>query len=510
MKSLYWLLFLPFFFACQSVQHTNQSEAPATNQSNPDNVAHIHLYFLQPDTYEPAKSAIVFDIEDRKEAEKLAIQLKAVLDAKGIYVPVGSMPMQGDYKDSLTLQHHYEPFPKELPGYSMSKLGGKWYYSSETVHKTPIWYAQIYSWPVRSFNKLLSEIGLSHLDRLTKTAISFAILLLITGIVFFIINRFLLLLASNIKSWLFKRIESDHLSELARIISLIIMVLLIRFLLPALQLKVEFSNFLHKCFSILIISFFILGGFVLIKIGMTYFVMLTGKTKSKMDDQLVPIVQRTTQFFVAALGIIEILSILEINVTALIAGISIGSLAIALAAQDTIKNLFGSATIFIDKPFQIGDWIQVEGVDGTVEEVGFRSTRIRTFANSLVYIPNGKVADAVINNFGLRLYRRFKMNVGVTYNTPPDKIEQFVESLREMVKKHPSCHNESYHIYVNGMSASSIDILVYVFFDVPDWADELKGKQELILEIMKIAQQQNVSFAFPSTSLYFENAVPKE
>ena len=179
-----------------------------------------------------------------------------------------------------------------------------------------------------------------------------------------------------------------------------------------------------------------------------------------MDEQLIPIIRRTLQGIVLAGGLIQVLSILEVNVTTLIAGISIGGLAIALAAQDTIKNLFGSLTIFMDKPFQIGDWINFSGVDGTVEEVGFRSTRVRTFANSLVYVPNGKLADMVVNNYGLRAFRRFKMTLTITYNTPPLLIEKYVEGVRAIIANHPAVRKPGFEVHLNSMSNSSLDILV--------------------------------------------------
>ena len=200
-----------------------------------------------------------------------------------------------------------------------------------------------------------------------------------------------------------------------------------------------------------------------------------------MDEQLVPIMTRTLQAVIIVIAMLSALQLLDVNVTALIAGISIGGLAIALAAQDTVKNLFGSFTIFLDKPFQIGDWVNFNGVDGTVEEVGFRSTRVRTFANSLVSVPNGKLADMIINNYGLRVYRRYSTTITITYGTKPELIEQFVEGLRQIVALHPDTRKDAFYVHLNGMSSSSLDILFYIFFDVPDWNAELKAKEEILL-----------------------------
>jgi MscS family membrane protein len=186
-----------------------------------------------------------------------------------------------------------------------------------------------------------------------------------------------------------------------------------------------------------------------------------------LDDQLVPLVRKTLKAFVIVVGSLFILKYgLRVDIVPYLTGLSIGGLAFALAAQDTIKNFFGSIMIFIDKPFQVGDWITSGEVDGTVEEVGFRSTRVRTFRNSLVYIPNGKIADATIDNHGLRKYRRFYTNITITYETPPELIEVFVDGLREIVRKHPKTRKDFYNIYLNNLASYSLEVMFYVFFAV--------------------------------------------
>ena len=149
------------------------------------------------------------------------------------------------------------------------------------------------------------------------------------------------------------------------------------------------------------------------------------RTDTKLDDQLVPLVQRALKVTVVLIGIVFVLQNLNVDVASLLAGLGIGGLAFALAAKDTVSNLFGSITIFLDKPFAIGDWVSVAGVEGVVEEVGFRSTRVRTFYNSLVSIPNSKFTDAVVDNFGLRQYRRCSIKLGVAYDTSPSKWRLF-------------------------------------------------------------------------------------
>ena len=161
--------------------------------------------------------------------------------------------------------------------------------------------------------------------------------------------------------------------------------------------------------------------------------------------------------------------------------------------------------IFIDKPFQIGDWITSGDIDGSVEEVGFRSTRIRTFRNSLMYVPNGKLADAMIDNHGLRVYRRYYTKLSITYDTPPPLIETFVEGLKEIVKTHPTTRKDYIEISFNEFGPSSLNIMFYMFFEVPTWSEELQGRHEINLEIMKLAEHLGINFAFPTQTLHIEN-----
>jgi MscS family membrane protein len=236
----------------------------------------------------------------------------------------------------------------------------------------------------------------------------------------------------------------------------------------------------------------------------SYLKKWASQTDSTMDDQLVPLLSRLADIIVWAVGIIYILDYLEVNVTALLAGISIGGLAIALAAQDTVKNFFGSVMIFLDKPFQIGDWISFDGVDGVVERVGVRSTRIRTFANSLTYVPNGVFAEKVIDNKGLRIFRRYTTEIAITYDTPTYLIDLFVSGIKDLIKSHPYTRKDSFEVVLNKFDSSSLNILLYAFFTVDNWTDELRGKHDLMKGIINLAEALGVRFAFPSQTLYIE------
>jgi MscS family membrane protein len=236
------------------------------------------------------------------------------------------------------------------------------------------------------------------------------------------------------------------------------------------------------------------------------------RTASTFDDILIPLVRKTIKVFIVAFGIIYGAQNLRINIVPLITGLGIGGLAFAFAAKDTIENLFGSIAVVLDRPFAVGDWVVVGDVEGTVEELGFRSTRVRTFYNSQVTIPNSTLVRASVDNFGRRTYRRWKTYIGVQYDTPPEKLLAFTEGIRELVRRHPYTRKDYYQVWCNDFGDSSLNILVYVFHLVPDWATELRERERLFVDIVRLADRLGVQFAFPTRTihLYKEEHAPHE
>jgi MscS family membrane protein len=198
-----------------------------------------------------------------------------------------------------------------------------------------------------------------------------------------------------------------------------------------------------------------------------------------------------------------------VNVFSLLAGLGLGGLAFALAAKDTAANLFGSIMILVDRPFKIGDWVSVDTVEGTVEEIGFRSTRIRTFYNSLVTVPNANMANAQIDNLGVRQYRRTSFELDVTYGTKSKDLDAFIEGIRKIILENSISRKDMYHVYFSGYGASSLKIMVYFFLITDDWGQELKEKQNIYFKIYSLAEQLGVEFAFPTQTIFL-NSEEKE
>ncbi len=251
----------------------------------------------------------------------------------------------------------------------------------------------------------------------------------------------------------------------------------------------------------------VLVGFRLVDAGADYWKEIASETDSKLDDQLVPLARTAGKLFVGAIGGVFILQNLDVNITSLIAGLGLGGLAVALAAQDTLKNLLGGATILADKPFQVGDWVIVGDIEGTVEQVGFRSTRIRTFADSLITVPNARMTDTAVNNMGQRTWRRYYTTVGIAYHTDPDRIQAFVEGIRAIVRSNQQMRHDYYIVELHSFGASSLNIMVYTFIGASNWNEELRTRHVFNVDIIRLAQELQVEFAFPTQTLHIASSV---
>ena len=234
------------------------------------------------------------------------------------------------------------------------------------------------------------------------------------------------------------------------------------------------------------------------------------KSENKLNEQLAPFFSRSLKVVTVITGVLLTIQNLGINVASLLAGLGLGGLAFALAARDTVANLFGSLMIIFDRPFQIGDWIKVGDAEGNVEDIGFRSTRIRTFYNSLISIPNSEMASSQIDNMGAREYRRVYANLSVTYDTPPSKLEAFMEGIKEIIRNNSHSRKDHYHVIFKEYGDSALIVMVYFYLRVDNWSGELLERQNIYLEIYRLAEKLKVSFAFPTQTLHIEGFPDKK
>ncbi|HKK74060.1 MAG TPA: mechanosensitive ion channel family protein [Saprospiraceae bacterium] len=485
-----------------------QEEEVEVTLATPYNTMLVHLHYLQSDSYQPAQSGRVFEsVRDSLRGIRLAIKLKQIYDGEGLFVRMNTIPQDSNYIDSLTMSNIYTPFPRQLPDIYLEKIEDQWFYAEASMEAIPRLHKQVYPFGTDKILNMIPQGAQQKALGLMLWQWLGLFLALGLGLLLYFLFAWVLnpLVKRLSRSRLYPSLISKKLiRRLARLISFWIIIKLLRVFIPILQMPIEVNTVVITVLKLLTIVIFVGIALRILDVIMAYVEKATHKTESKMDEQLVPLLTRTLQAVIFVIAILSAMRLFNVNITAWIAGISIGGLAIALAAQDTIKNLFGSVTIFFDKPFQIGDWVNFNGVDGTVEEVGFRSTRLRTFANSVVYVPNGKLADMVINNYGLRVYRRYSTKLAIAYDTPPHLIEQFIEGLKELVVHHPDTRKDYYEVHLNEMSASSLDILFYIFFSVKDWSSELKAKHDMLLNILRLAAKIGVRFAYPTSTIHIE------
>jgi|Deesub1362A_J573_1020465.scaffolds.fasta_scaffold01903_2 MscS family membrane protein len=226
--------------------------------------------------------------------------------------------------------------------------------------------------------------------------------------------------------------------------------------------------------------------------------------KFTLDQTLTSFLSRVLKFVIIVLAVSVIVQEWGYDIDGLIAGLGLGGLAVALAARDTLANIFGGVVIIADKPFAVGDWIYTPSVEGTVEEVSFRSTKVRTFANALVTVPNSDLVNQPITNWSRMKKRRITFHLGVTYSTPQDKLKKCVQTIRSMLETHPAIHQETIFVRFDRFGDSSLDIFLYFFTNTTVWSEYLAVKEEINFKILEILEQEGVSVAFPSRSIYFE------
>jgi MscS family membrane protein len=230
-------------------------------------------------------------------------------------------------------------------------------------------------------------------------------------------------------------------------------------------------------------------------------------SQNSIDDMLAPLVGKTLRIFIVVIGVIMVMQNLTgVQIGPLIASLGIGGLAVAFAAKDSIANFFGTLTILFDKPFQVGERIVIDSYDGVVENVGFRSTRIRTLAGHLVSIPNEKIVNSGLENIGRRPHIRWLANIGITYDTSPLKVKEAVEILKSILENHEGMHPDfPPRVYFNGFNDWSLNITVIVWYHPPDYWQYQEYVQATCVRIMERFQAADIDFAFPSRTLYLAN-----
>ncbi len=479
----------------------------------PREAVYLQSKYVQPETFYPEISAKAMDI-DKKEhlrAAELAIRLKKIMDAKSLILNIAKIPNDTLVMDSSSGRYIYYPF-RNAPEIYLERVGSKWKYSRSTCDQIDIIYDKLYLFHLNHFVEDLPHFFRANIAfGINVWQLTAFIVLLTAG---FIVKKLFSYLGRLLCNKIFGRTRyklffENHILKNVNTLSTILGLVLIYILLPNIELPVKINFVLSIVFKGLIPLFATIIMFRMADYISERIQRKRLEKQNKVHENFLPFLRTTFKVVIVTIGLLFILVSLGVEILPLIAGLSIGGIAIALAAQETIKNIFGSITVFTDRPFDVGDWIIFQGGEGTVEEIGVRSTRIRSFNNSIISVPNGKLMDMTIDNMGRRLYRRYALNLEVDVNTPVELLETFIEGLRVLILQHPITRNDLYYVYLVNMTSAYFQILVQTYFVSEDMDGEYKAKQIFLTDIIKLARELGIRFALPAQSLQLHKAEPE-
>jgi MscS family membrane protein len=224
--------------------------------------------------------------------------------------------------------------------------------------------------------------------------------------------------------------------------------------------------------------------------------------ESPSSRSLLPLGARSVKIVVIALAAVAVLSMLGYPVGSLLAGLGIGGLALALAAQKTVENLFGAFSIGVDQPFREGDFVKVDDFVGTVEAIGLRSTRFRTLDRTIVTLPNGKVADMRLESFAVRDRLRLAAVIGLAYETTVAQMREVLAGFERVLRDQPKLWPDSFTVKFSALAASSLDVEVMAWFQTTDWGEFQLIRQEVLLRFMEVVERAGTSIAFPTRTVH--------
>lgn len=463
--------------------------------------------WLDPSHYNPTKAIRCLDRSGRSVAElrESAERIKRVYESRALRIDAQKLSNEPNWVNPQGGKHAFLPHPALTRIEVERQPDGEWRWSRSALDRVDelhedalaqrhaFWLQKLPAWTRTSVLGIEIWQGLALL------------LIVLLAYVFRGVIR------AVVKVRLAKLAEERgaHLSaQIAQVFATpgacLLLALMLRLGYPSLGLSLDAAVMVSTSIKALVVFGLVVALYRLTDVFSTHMAERASKTESKLDDQFVPLFRKATKVLIVIAGILLVLQNLDVNVMSLVAGLGIGGLAVALAAKDSIANLFGSVMIFTDRPFRIGDWIKVEGVEGTIEEVGFRSTRIRTLADSIVILPNARFMEATIENFSARRARRVHTTLGITYDTPPEKLQAFVEGIRAIIRANPTTQNDTFEVHFAGFGASALEVYVHFYIQRLSWSEELRERHNVFSEILRFASALGIAFAFPTQTLHVE------
>ncbi|WP_425448947.1 mechanosensitive ion channel family protein [Dethiothermospora halolimnae] len=320
-----------------------------------------------------------------------------------------------------------------------------------------------------------------------------------------IFTKYILKIGYRITNKTKSTIDDDILNAFKRPLRMFISILGLYLSLRYLAFSQSFNETLKHFFRSSVIIIIAWGLYNLEGTYSILFDRMGRKLNINTNNVLKPFLSRALRIITVVITIGIVAEEFEYDVSGFVAGLGLGGLAIAMAAKDTLSNVFGGIVIIMDKPFDIGDWISSTETEGVVEDINFRSTKIRAFDKAIITVPNSKLVDSSVINYSRRNLRRINFKLGLTYDTSKEKMKKCVESIEKMLISHDNISKDMILVKFDEFNSSSLDILIYCFANTSSWEEFLDIKQDVNFNIMNIVEEEGASIAFPSRSIYFEN-----
>ncbi|MEO8620787.1 MAG: mechanosensitive ion channel domain-containing protein [bacterium] len=379
-----------------------------------------------------------------------------------------------------------------------------WRFSSGTVGRIPRLYATLGNrWLVDRLPAVLLRSG--PLDLLWWQWAAAIPLLVVAALIGVIAGRVLRRIVSAITRRTATKLDDEILDRLGAPITTLCTVAAVAALLPLLDLSAPARAGVFQILRVVFGATFFWSVWRLVEVGRRALMATHWALAMPASRSLVPLGARMTKVLVAALALVATFSALGYPVASLLAGLGIGGLAVALAAQKTVENLFGAFSIGIDQPFREGDFVKVDDFVGTVEAIGLRSTRFRTLDRTLVSLPNGRLADMRLESFAARDRMRLATAVGLVYETTATQMRAALAGFERVLRAHPKIWPDAVVVRFSELAASSLNIEVMAWFLTSEWSEFQKIRQEVLLQFMDVVEEAGTAFAYPTTTVHVAN-----
>ena len=298
--------------------------------------------------------------------------------------------------------------------------------------------------------------------------------------------------------------ESAFYTPLKVFFTILGVYLAVLFLKEPLNIQDNIMNIVTKAFQIISVLAFAKALASSFTTKSTLIKKIRRNAKNDVDDSMLEFALKVARVIIYLIALFIVFAILQINLSGLVAGLGIGGIIVTLAAQDTAKNIFGGVVLFIDKPFNVGDWIQTPNYEGTVEDMTFRTTRIRNFENSVVNIPNSTIADSAIINWSKMEKRRYKFSLSFPLETTAEQMDIISNKIREMLMNEPQVIDDDIIISFEEITDNGLSLLVYMFVVPTGYNDYIMLKDKINKNIINILHNLGVNLSYPTTSIYIE------